>query len=196
MACMKAEGVVPETDLDAWFVREVLPLEAALTDFLRRNWRNASDISDLRQDIYVRVYEAAARELPRQIGPFVFSIARNLIIDRARRGNILAFDDIADFANSLVLSDEIDPERRIIARSEIERLRAALERLPPRCREVVALRKIEGASQREVAVRLGIAEGTVEKQLAKGIRMLADIMFSEASKEPNLESGRRETDDK
>jgi hypothetical protein len=27
-----------------WFVSEVLPLEAALMQFLQRNWRNASDI--------------------------------------------------------------------------------------------------------------------------------------------------------
>ena len=44
-----------EQDLHAWFVREVLPLEAALTNYLRHNWRNQADISDLLQDIYVRV---------------------------------------------------------------------------------------------------------------------------------------------
>jgi hypothetical protein len=35
--------------VDLWFVQEVLPLEAALTRFLRRNWREESDILDLRQ---------------------------------------------------------------------------------------------------------------------------------------------------
>jgi DNA-directed RNA polymerase specialized sigma24 family protein len=37
---------------------------------------------------------------------------------------------------------------------------------------VVQLRKIDGLSQRDVADHLGVTEGTVEKQIAKGIRFL------------------------
>ena len=32
--------------------------------FLQHNWRNRSDIDDLRQDVYVRVYEAAQKQIP------------------------------------------------------------------------------------------------------------------------------------
>ena len=48
------------------------------------------------------------------------------------------------------------------------------DRLPARCREVVWLRRVEELSQREVAERLGITEKTVEKHIAKGMRLLAD----------------------
>lgn len=178
------------SDLDAWFVREVLPLEAALMEYLRRNWRNASDIADLRQEVYVRACEAAARELPRQTRPFLFSIARNLIIDRVRRAAIISFDDIADFESSLVVTGESNPERIAIARDEVKRLRAALERLPPRCREIVTMRKVEGISQHDVAERLGIAQGTVEKQVAKGVRMLADMLYGEKDEKPGSEADR------
>ena len=54
-----AGAAMTASDVKAWFVREVLPLEAALMQFLRHNWRNNSDIDDLRQEVYVRVYEAA-----------------------------------------------------------------------------------------------------------------------------------------
>ena len=57
-------AVITAPEVDAWFEREVLPLEAALMQFLQHNWRNKSDIADLRQDIYVRVYEAALKEIP------------------------------------------------------------------------------------------------------------------------------------
>ena len=50
----------------------------------------------------------------------------------------------------------------------------AFDRLPDRCREVVWLRRVEDLSQKEVAVRLGISEKTVEKHIAKGMRLLAD----------------------
>lgn len=36
----------------AWFVHEVLPLEAMLTRYLARNWRNRSDLEDVRQEVY------------------------------------------------------------------------------------------------------------------------------------------------
>ena len=36
-------------DLKDWFIREVLPLESALMQFLRQNWRDKADIADLRQ---------------------------------------------------------------------------------------------------------------------------------------------------
>ena len=61
-----------------WFVREVLPLEAILMHFLRHNWRDQSDIEDLRQEVYVRVCEAAQKQLPEQAKPFVLMTARNL----------------------------------------------------------------------------------------------------------------------
>jgi DNA-directed RNA polymerase specialized sigma24 family protein len=44
---------------------------------------------------------------------------------------------------------------------------------------VVALRKIEGLSQSEIATRLGITEGTVEKQVTLGVRALAQSLISQ-----------------
>ena len=53
-----------DESLDTWFKREVLPHEAALLRFLLRMWPNRHEVQDLRQDIYVRVYEAAAHMRP------------------------------------------------------------------------------------------------------------------------------------
>ena len=72
--------------LDDWFLTEVMPLEPALMRFLRRNWRNPSEIADLRQDLYVRLYDAGREGLPTQTKAFVFRAARNLLINRALRG--------------------------------------------------------------------------------------------------------------
>ena len=168
---------LPDNELHTWFVKEVLPLEAALTRFLYRNCRAHAEILDLRQETYVRVFEAARHSLPRQVKPFVFSAARNLLIDRFRRARIVSIDSVADLERSIVATEDGDPERVLIDRDELRRLSDALENLPPRCREVVAMRKIDGMAQRDVAHRLGIAESTVEKQVGKGIRLLADMLF-------------------
>ena len=169
----------------AWFVREVLPLEADLMQFLHHNWRNKSDIADLRQDIYVRILESAKREIPLRARHFVFTVARNLLIDRVRREHIIPFDAVAD-ADALGLAMDIPgPDRAVIARDELRRLRAALDRLAPRPREAVVLRRIEGMTGKQIATRMGISEAAVSKMIDNGIRTLADILYSEPEDKRN-----------
>jgi RNA polymerase sigma factor (sigma-70 family) len=169
----------------AWFVREVLPLEADLMQFLHHNWRNKADIADLRQDIYVRVFETAKREIPARPRHFVFTVARNLLIDRVRRERIIPFDAVAD-VDALGLSLEVPaPDRAVIARDELRRLRAALDRLSSRSREAVILRRIEGLTGKQIAARMGISEAAVSKLIDNGVRALADILYSDPEDKRN-----------
>ncbi|MBL8266434.1 RNA polymerase sigma factor, partial [Steroidobacter sp.] len=74
-----------KTSLDHWFATEILPHEAALTRYLKRIWLNSAEIADLRQEVYVRIYESAAKARPLPPKAFLFTTARNLMADRARR---------------------------------------------------------------------------------------------------------------
>jgi len=160
-------------ELNAWFVAKVLPLEGVLERYLRRNWRDVDEVPDLRQEVYARVYAGCARFQPESAQAFVLTTARNLLIDRARRAQIVSIDSYADMDALAPTLDELSPERYLAARSELKLLQIALNLLPARCREVIELRKIEGLSQREVASRMGITEDTVERQVSKGVRALA-----------------------
>ncbi|MDB5091835.1 MAG: hypothetical protein JWR09_5829 [Mucilaginibacter sp.] len=165
-----------EQAIDQWFMREVLPLEPMLTRFLRRNWRNEAEIGDLRQEAYARVYEAAQRERPALIKPFLFQITRNLMIDRLRRQSVVSLESMADFEWLNVSDDKPSSEAYVAARQELRLLQAALDELPPRCRQVVMMRKVDGLSQKEVARQMGITIETVENQVAKGMRLLAQAL--------------------
>lgn len=160
--------------LDTWFVREVVTHEAALMRFLHRNWRDHDEVGDLRQEIYVRVYESAARKLPDSPKSFLFATARNLLTDRVRRQRIVSITAVGDLEQLNVLKDELEPARWFSGREALARLARALDRLPDRCREVVWLRRVEDLPQKEIARRLGISEKTVEKHIAKGSRLMAD----------------------
>ena len=163
--------------VDAWFAREILVHEDALLRYLRRCWSHADDIHDLRQEAYIRVYEAARRERPHQPKSFLFTTARNLMADRLRRNRVVSIDTVGDFESLNVLVDEVTPERWSSGRQTLKRLAEAFDRLPPRCREVVWLRRVEELPQKDVAMRLGISEKTVEKQIAKGARLIAEYFY-------------------
>ena len=166
-------------NLERWFVEDVIPLEPMLLRFLNRNWRNRDEVPDLIQEVYVRVYEAAAREQPWAVKPFLFAIARNLMIDRLRQMNVVSIEAVADFDKLNVIDDMPSPESQTSAREELRRLNKAVDALPARCRQIVIWRKMEGMSQREVASRLGVTEEVVESQLAKAMRLLANSIHGQ-----------------
>jgi RNA polymerase sigma-70 factor (ECF subfamily) len=166
-----------DESLDAWFAREILTHEDALLRYLLRCWSNRDEVHDLRQEIYVRVYQAAARGRPAMPKSFMFTTARHLMTDRLRRGRVVSIEAVGDLDALNVLIDEASPERQLGARQELGRLADAFDRLPDRCREVVWLRRVEDLPQKEVAARLGIGEKTVEKQLAKGVRLIAEYFY-------------------
>lgn len=164
------------TELDAWFIREVLSLEPCLMQFLQRNCRSESDLADLCQDVYVRVYEAAQKQIPEKPKSFALTTARNLLTDRFRHERIVPIDAVADLDALSAAIDEPDPERVVAARDELRLVQAALDHLPNRCREAVFLKQVEGLSRREIAARMNVGEETVKQHLTTGMYMLADIL--------------------
>lgn len=172
-------AAVTSAQVEAWFVREVLPLEASLMQFLSHNWRNEADIADIRQDVYEHVCEAARRQIPDQTKAFVFRTARNLIVDRFRHEQVISIEAVPDLEALEVAIDAPGPDRSAAARGELRRLQIAIDRLPPRSREALVLGRIEGLAGGEIAARMGISQAAVSKHLNKGIRALADFLFSD-----------------
>jgi RNA polymerase sigma-70 factor (ECF subfamily) len=175
----KVHAAMTISEARAWFVAEVLPLEPVLMQYIQRNWRNQSETADIRQEVYVRVYEAAQREIPEHAKPFVLTTARNLLINRVRREQIVPIEAVADLESLGAAADEPPPDRVIMAREELRRLQLALDRLPPRSREAVVMKQIDGLSRRDIATRMGVGEETVKRHLTNGMRALADFLYGE-----------------
>lgn len=156
--------------------------------YLARVWRNSSELSDLRQEVYVRVYESALDGVPAHPKAVLFTTARNLIIDRIRRQRVVSIESLDEFHHLDEFIDEISPERIVGARQEFARLSRAFNSLSEKCRTIVWLRRIEGLSQRETAARMGLNEGAVESQLARGLRALAHTIMG-STRDPEHRTG-------
>jgi RNA polymerase sigma-70 factor (ECF subfamily) len=175
----RAGAVVNASDVNAWFVREVLPLEPILMTYLRHHWPDKAEIEDLRQEVYARVHEAARKEMPSNPKPFVFAVARNLLINQMRRENVVPIEALADLEALDIALDAPSPDRSVIARDELRRLQSALDQLPPRCREAVVLGRVEGLTGREIATRMNIGTATVSEHLENGMRLLAKALYGD-----------------
>src|SRR3546814_3582052 len=72
-----------------------------------------------------------------------------VMLQRIRRNRIVRIDHLTD-AQALALEDDAPgPDRHVAARRELARVRRMIDDLPPRCREIFELRRVEGVSQRE-----------------------------------------------
>ena len=149
--------------------------------YLRHNWRNKSDIADLRQEVYARVVDAAREQIPDNAKRFLLTTARNLLIDLIRREQVVPIEAVADLEALGVAIDTAGPDRVTMAHEELRRLRAALVHLSPRAREAVSLAFMEGLTGNQIAERMGVTKSTASEHLGNGIRALIDILSGTTS---------------
>lgn len=168
-------------DIVAWIGSHVLPHEAAVRAWLRRWTGDQQDIDDAIQEAYCRL---AAMEDVRHIGSgraYLFQTTRNIVLEHARRSKIVRIDNVLDI-DSLNIADDAPSQERILAGAhELQRVERLIDGLPPKCRRVFVLRKVHGASQREIARMFGISESAVEKLAVRGLKWILKALESEAA---------------
>lgn len=132
------------------------------------------DREDLYQEILVAVWQGLARfRGDSSTRTYVFRIGRNRAITFQRRSRRHAtpepLDGVADRAPS--------PADNAIARDEQARLRQAVRDLPPPAREVVSL-SLEGLSNQEIAMVLGLSKNNVAVRLHRARAQLREVLAS------------------
>jgi len=127
---------------------------------------------DALQDTFVSVWRSAATYKPERGpgAPWLYGVARNAIVDRSRARN----EPPAEVPDEPSL--EAGPDERAEASWLQWRVHRALETLPEREREVIALAYWSELSQSEVAAKLGIPLGTVKTRTRAALARLADAL--------------------
>lgn len=169
-----AQGLSLPNGLSKWFTEEVHPHGAQLRSYLRGAFPSVHDVDDVVQESYLRIWRARAAQPIGSVKSFLFQIARHLAIDLVRRRQVSPIEPVGDLARLPVIEERADVIESVSAHDKVRLLVEALATLPPRCREVVMLRKLKGLSQKEAAARLQIAEKTVDEHLARGVKRLED----------------------
>ena len=178
-----AAGRADTRERAAWLGRHVIPHEPALRNWLRRRAVEGLDVDDIVQEVYTRLVALPSVDHVENPKTYAFQAASSVMINHIRRLKVVSIESVAGFEHLDVADEGASPERVVADRDELRRLERTLAALPSRVAEVFRLRRIEGLSQREVAERLGLAESTVEKHIARGAVLMAD-WFKTGGNEP------------
>jgi RNA polymerase sigma-70 factor (ECF subfamily) len=144
-----------------------------LYNFFLRLTGNRAASEDLVQEVFIRIlkYRAGYQGESRFV-VWMFQIARNAHIDFLRkRKEELPLDDQFAEAPSL----ERRPEDRFEADQEARLVRQALDKLPPKKRELLVLFRFQDLRLREIAELLDVQVGTVKVQVHRALKDLSRI---------------------
>lgn len=131
-----------------------------------------SDIDDIVQETYAILAKLECVEAIRDPRTYALQVAKSVFLQGLRRSKVVTIGSIADLAARGDVDDAPGPEQHAHGQRELRRVEAAIGDMPPQVRKVFWLRRVEGLSQRETAQQLGLAEHTVEKYSAKGLKYL------------------------
>lgn len=127
------------------------------------------------QEVLISIHTARHTFRPeRTLAPWVRTIARNAVIDHARRrGRQLA-------RYSEVEAETLEgPALELPQPGLSPRISRALEELPHGQRQAVVLLKLEGLSVAEAAARVGVTPGALKLRAHRGYRALRDLLGRE-----------------
>ena len=144
-------------------------LDERLTSFIGRRLP-ADDAEDVRQDVLLRIFKGAPHLTDEaRFGPWVYSVARNAVIDRLRARKLPTVE-----LDNLAAPEPTDEETRPL----LNCVTPFVARLPSPYREAITLTEINGLTQQDAADVVGVSLSGMKSRVQRGRRMLR-TMFEE-----------------
>lgn len=193
----KIDKSIPEMD-DSELVETIVGGDAdAFTELVKRyeklvystayfSVKNSDDAWDISQEVFMRVYNSISSfRGESKFATWLYRLCKNVTYDYMRKhyahkeimlSELSGDDDDRPFEipDESILSD---PEKSVVRREEIEAVRAAVKKLDENSRAVIVLREFEGYSYSEMAVILGLEEGTVKSRLNRARSTLKKLLY-------------------
>jgi RNA polymerase sigma-70 factor, ECF subfamily len=131
---------------------------------------------DAVQEAFTAIWRSASTYRPERgaAGGWLYTVARNAIVDRLRRNGPSVDAELPELASA-----EPGPAQQAEASDVAWRVHRAMEELQPREREVIELAYWSGLSQSEVAEYLHLPLGTVKTRTRSGLAHLASVLEGE-----------------
>ena len=139
---------------------------------------------EIMQETFMRTWDylQSGKEVT-QLKPFLYRVATNLVIEEYRKRKTVSLDaylEVDGHDESLVegLRDEESYERLIDALDGKEAMRA-FQILPPKFRDVLVWRYVDGLSLHEIAQICRERENTISVRIHRALKVLKDVITKE-----------------
>ena len=152
------------------FEQLVLPHVDAVFNLARWLLRGRADAEDVAQEALLRACRFFGGFNGGDARAWLLQIVRNTCYTWLEKNRPLELS--IEFDEELHEQTSATPETLAIIADDHKRLTLALETLPPRFREVLVLRELEGCSYKEIATITSIPIGTVMSSLSRARRQL------------------------
>ena len=156
--------------------RAFVMCESTLKRFLGRFFYRPEDVDDFVQETFLRAYNASKSTDIRKPEAYLFRIAKYLALKELDLKSHKLTDFLEEVTDQESLPGANSVEEELMAEQQIMRYCNAIATLPPQCRKIFLMRKVQARSYREIADILGISLSAVEKHVAKGIKRFDDYM--------------------
>ncbi len=163
------------------FEELVLPHVDAALNLAKWLLANRADAEDVTQEAVIRAYRFFGNFRGVEARAWLLQIVRNSCYTWLQKNRPAEL--CVEFDEELHPGHSISPEAVASQTDERQQLMRALESLPPRSREMIVLRELEGCSYKEIAQIAGVPIGTVMSTLARGRERLQKMLRPAASKE-------------
>jgi RNA polymerase sigma factor (sigma-70 family) len=158
----------------ARFEQLVLPHLDAAFNLARWILRGRNDAEDVAQEAMLRAFRFFRGFHGGDVRAWLLQIVRNSCYSWLEKNRPMELT--TEFDEELYPQPGVTPESLAIAGDNRERLARALESLPPRSREVLVLRELEGCSYKEIAAITSMPIGTVMSGLARARQRLERVL--------------------
>jgi len=138
------------------------------------------DADDVVQEACLRALRSAGTFRAGSDGrAWLLAIVRNASFDALRKGKARAMEELEENVPIPGDSETFDPSEIFRRAADAQRVRDAIQSLPPGIREVIVLREMEGFSYKEIAGIVQTPIGTIMSRLARGRQRLAELLSEE-----------------
>lgn len=146
-----------------------------LKSFMMRKGASPELAEDLVQDTMISVWtKAGLYETGRgSVTTWIFTIARNLRIDRIRREHTVHLTELGDYDEA---SDDPGSDELLVRAQEQSLMVRALNAIPDEQKAILMLSYVDDLPQSEIAQRLGIPLGTVKSRMRLAYRRLRKVL--------------------
>ena len=143
-----------------------------LCSFSNKYLINPEEAKDVVQDVFLKLWENRNEIDPKEsLKAYLFRITANNSIDKLRRRKVKTkYDDVLKLV--YIDSYEPSPHNSLLEQELSEYIDHALKKIPPQCRKVFDLSRIEGLKYNEIAEFLKISVKTVEGHMSKALAII------------------------